>query len=380
MNTPDVEQRLDPSQLELREITWNDAKKLIAQKDLNADENGPQSAVLNTFLVNKEKVYPTNENDLKFHRLSDERLAKPSGELGEGIKHANHAFGLFMPGSQRPEVVVYTQLRHTGAQNKTGITDFAKLPGSIDNCRYYGGSKPENPDTIIFYSISNTERGKFTGSLGQQLITRIAARLRGQADSPHFEKDRAVPVLPQITTMTTLSPIPGFNRWLAEIPAEQLTADERIVLGKYFTVDTATGLLKSNNKTPENPETLNRTLKKLCLEYLNTTKPNGRGDGVEPINGVEKFHVAGNGALLANLHAADDPSFVGQRNALGMMANYLYEDAPRHAERVKSARSGIIPMSPHLQDLLHERQREAAEAGIRESKASVSGGRLSGGN
>lgn len=373
MNAPDIKQRLDPSQLELREITWNSAKQLIAQKDLTEEErNTPQGAVLKTFLVNKEKVYPTNEIDLNFHRLSDEPLAMASGALGKGFKHANHAFGLFMPGSKRPEVVVYTQLRYTGARNNGDIPDYTKLPGSIDECRHYGGTKPQHPDTIIFYSISNTERAKFAGSLGQQLISRIAARLRGQDNAPFFDNDTAVPVLPEITTLTTLSPIPGFNKWLAQLSAEQLTPHERKTIGAHFGIDASTGLLKATNRAARKDSSdLNRTLEKLCLVYLNTTKPNGRGDEVEPINGVEKFHVAGNGALLANLHAADDLSSTGQNNALGLMANYLYEDEKSHAVRVESARKGNIPMSPHLHDMLRERQCEANGAGVVTPTASI---------
>ncbi|MFO1242993.1 MAG: malonyl-CoA decarboxylase family protein [Rickettsiales bacterium] len=381
-------QNIDASQLELREITWDLAKQNISSQDLTENELSkiPRNEMdpdysLREFLVQKERVYPTNKEDLFFHRLSDVPMAESDHPsiLSSNEQHANHAFGLFVPGSNRPEVVVYTQLRHTGARNEDGTTDYTKLPRGIDECRLYGGSKSKAADTIIFYSISATERTKFSGSLGQQLITRIAARLRGQTETPFFESDSAVPVLPEIKTLTTLSPVPGFNQWLAELPADQLTFNERRVLERHFTTDEETGLLKARNQSLDNPLTLkdsqelNETLKKLCLVYLNEMQPSKRG-GFQPINGVEDFHVARNGALLANIHAAEDKTSQGQRYALGMMVNYLYDDFQSHAERIKNARDGVIPMAPHLQDLYRERQIKAEHEGIVVPTTSVSTG------
>ncbi len=59
---------------------------------------------------------------------------------------------------------------------------------------------PEEADTAIFYSISNTQRGLQGISFGPFLIKQVVTELRQQ--------------LPNLKTFSTLSPLPGFRRWL----------------------------------------------------------------------------------------------------------------------------------------------------------------------
>ncbi len=59
---------------------------------------------------------------------------------------------------------------------------------------------PAEADTAIFYSISNCQKGLAGISFGNFLIKRVVDSLKAE--------------LPRLKTFATLSPIPGFGRWL----------------------------------------------------------------------------------------------------------------------------------------------------------------------
>src|SRR5690349_1291201 len=65
---------------------------------------------------------------------------------------------------------------------------------------------PERATTAVFYSISNCQRGLRGISFGNFLIKQVAEDLKRE--------------LPSLTTFVTLSPLPGFCRWLAAQGAE----------------------------------------------------------------------------------------------------------------------------------------------------------------
>ena len=80
---------------------------------------------------------------------------------------------------------------------------------------------PQTADTAIFYSISNAQKGLAGISFGNFLIKRVVDSLTAE--------------FPNLKDFATLSPIPGFRRWLdAELEREKvgtgrayLTASER---------------------------------------------------------------------------------------------------------------------------------------------------------
>lgn len=65
-------------------------------------------------------------------------------------------------------------------------------------------------DTAIFYSISNAQAGLSGISFGNFLIKRVVKQLQQE--------------FTQLTAFATLSPIPGFCRWLDNIDVEQESA------------------------------------------------------------------------------------------------------------------------------------------------------------
>ena len=93
---------------------------------------------------------------------------------------------------------------------------------------------------------------------------------------------------------------------------------------------------------------LKDTLQTLGIVYLTQMREK---DGVfSPINAVEKFHVASNGAQLANFHALVDMSDNGMETGLGCMVNYRY-DLDKVLERAEETqRTGAIPVSHSMKE------------------------------
>lgn len=200
---------------------------------------------------------------------------------------------------------------------------------------------PHRADTAIFYSISNAQDGLRGISLGNFLIKRVVDEL---------SRD-----LPNLKTFSTLSPIPGFARWLEKASAsgEQLglTAQDRERLKE------ATG--KSVNrgqfiKLLEDPgwhrdealaDALREPLLRLCSRYLLKEKR-----GTHPIDPVARFHL-NNGAQLERINWMGDTSGKGIEESTGLMVNYLYRlsDIERNHERFAS--DGTIAASSQVRSL-----------------------------
>ena len=129
-------------------------------------------------------------------------------------------------------------------------------------------------NTAVFYSISNCQEGLSGISFGNFLIKKVAHKLKQE----HEGLDR----------FTTLSPVPGFTKWLKE---------------------------KSINENIDED-----TLLKQALVYLIDSD---RKDGL-PNDPVAKFHL-GNGAILERVNLNSDLSPKGIKQSKGIMVNYLYD-------------------------------------------------------
>jgi malonyl-CoA decarboxylase len=135
---------------------------------------------------------------------------------------------------------------------------------------------PREATTAIFYSISNCQDGLRGIPFGSYLIKRVVGLLQAE--------------LPQLKCFATLSPVPGFSRWLSK----ELGAEAKVPGA--------------------------RTLRELAAYYLTTAK----GRGGQPLDPVARFHL-GNGARLEAVHANADMSANGLRQAHGVMVNYVYD-------------------------------------------------------
>jgi malonyl-CoA decarboxylase len=158
---------------------------------------------------------------------------------------------------------------------------------------------PGNADTAIFYSITNCQEGLRGISFGNLLIKQVAQQLGRE--------------FPRIKTFATLSPIPGFRRWLAGVTAQlAASAAGSAVLADIARCDEA------DWHEHGNPETVRDALMPLCAYYL----IHARKD-MEPADPVARFHL-GNGARLERLNWLADTSKSGMQRSAGMMVNYLY--------------------------------------------------------
>uniref|UniRef100_A0AAU7YJ70 Malonyl-CoA decarboxylase n=1 Tax=Wolbachia endosymbiont of Oeneis ivallda TaxID=3171168 RepID=A0AAU7YJ70_9RICK len=156
-------------------------------------------------------------------------------------------------------------------------------------------SDPSSASTAIFYSISNTQTGLSGISLGNFLIKRVVEKL-----SQEFKS---------VKVYATLSPVPGFTKWLKN--------QDVALLGKLNIKQSGTEILES---IKTNIECEKKSLLKLCAHYLLKVKSSG-GGAYDP---VAHFHLS-NGASIKQINWMADTSEKGISQSAGIMVNYLYE-------------------------------------------------------
>jgi malonyl-CoA decarboxylase len=175
---------------------------------------------------------------------------------------------------------------------------------------------PDEADCAIFYSITNCQEGLRGISFGNLLIKQVAEELKRE--------------FPQLKTFATLSPVPGFRRWLAR-------SDTQVQLAVGADAETRLAMLKSVEAVGwhlgEVPESLQKLLMRLCAWYLMHAREGSNG-GAEPLDPVARFHL-GNGAALERINWLGDSSDAGMARSAGLMVNYVYrlEDVERNHER-----------------------------------------------
>lgn len=166
--------------------------------------------------------------------------------------------------------------------------------------------------TAIFYSISNCQPGLKGVSLGNFLIKRVAEKIQQE--------------IPSVKTFSTLSPIPGFTKWLdSDVKIEQfdLTPAKRAKVEVAFKLLRAKGqpwskVLAAGWSSSTVSEEEKAALMRLCFIYLTKKTCTREGDA------VAKFHLS-NGAQLHNINWAADLSKKGVVQSSSLMVNYLYE-------------------------------------------------------
>ena len=156
-------------------------------------------------------------------------------------------------------------------------------------------------DTAIFYSISNCQQGLQGISFGNFLIKQVVMELSEE--------------LPSLKQFATLSPIPGFMKWLRAELAKP--ASEHFSRQEQSLLDTL-----KQSAWPQDDEVskqLKPLLLRLCTHYLYHEKKRGL-----PLDPVARFHL-GNGALIEQINWLGDTSENGLQQSAGMLVNYRYE-------------------------------------------------------
>ena len=197
-------------------------------------------------------------------------------------------------------------------------------------------------DTAVFYSISNCQRGLQGISFGDFLIKQVVHELA--AESPRLRK------------FATLSPIPGFRAWLV-----RSCRDERLPGGNDL------GDVESPDwpAAAEDGDAQQARLLRLCAHYLLHEKR-----GRHPLDPVARFHLR-NGARLERINWMGDPSPSGLSRSVGMMANYVYDEAEVVANHEAFVNEGRIARTARIGRLADEaapappRQPPPAEAPLR---------------
>jgi len=183
---------------------------------------------------------------------------------------------------------------------------------------------PTAADCAIFYSITNCQDGLRGVSFGNLLIKQVAEHLGRE--------------FPRLKTFATLSPIPGFRRWLAEY-AVRIPA-----LGELVERIDAPGWLEDGARAAQ----MHRELIRLCAYYLLYAK-----QGREPLDPVQRFHL-GNGARLERLNWLSDVSPLGMRRSAGLMVNYAYRLDQVDRNHEAYAKEGRIAAARRFEVLARE--------------------------
>jgi malonyl-CoA decarboxylase len=232
-------------------------------------------------------------------------------------------------------------------------------------CEDAGGRCAGRADTAIFYSISNCQEGLRGISFGNFLIKQVVEELKDE--------------LPQLEQFATLSPVPGFRRWLdgrLAAPETAAAADGLLRDGERAAVlaaaapgdrvgggsgagddaGAALGRLLRQDRWWEDArraEALRAPLTRLCAEYL-TASNGGRG----PRDPVARFHL-GNGARLQRVNWLGNTAPRGIRESFGVMVNYLYDLGSIEANHEAFVRNGTVARSEQVEALLAAPQRSS---------------------
>ena len=188
-------------------------------------------------------------------------------------------------------------------------------------------------DTAIFYSISNCQDGLRGVSFGNFLIKQVVEELKAE--------------LLGVERFSTLSPVPGFRRWLekrlaADNAAALLREEERAALRQAAPdVDPADPLPAALARhqwwqDPALSGALQAPLTRLCAAYLTTP-----ADGGGPSDPVARFHL-GNGARLERVNWSGNVAPRGIRESFGIMVNYLYDPDRIEANHEAFVRDAIV--------------------------------------
>lgn len=260
----------DVGLLDLTEITWDSSAALLEK------------------LIEYEAVHEIRSwNDLR-NRLDSDRLCFA-----------------FLHNKMPREPIIFVEVALVG----TLSDNIQKL------IRREGEPKEEDEaNTALFYSISNAQPGLAGISLGNFLIKTVVKKL--SKEKPHLKH------------FATLSPVPGFRKWLDTSLADKTTdvlcvRDIKLIKNTYKCDDSAVKLQELLNgdwfSDEETANFLKPVLLNLCARYLLKEKKGNRA-----LDPVMNFHLT-NGARLERVNWLADLSDKGMKRSYGIMVNYYYK-------------------------------------------------------
>jgi malonyl-CoA decarboxylase len=181
-------------------------------------------------------------------------------------------------------------------------------------------------DTAIFYSISNCQDGLRGVSFGNFLIKQVVEELKQE--------------LPQLRYFATLSPVPGFRRWLTRgIAAGEIALDPP--LPDDADADAEADTWADTWADAAAAEPYREALIRLCARYLTDA----------PTDPVARFHL-GNGAQLERINWRANLAPRGLGESFGVMVNYLYDPDRIEANHEGYVHGGTVARSAAVDALL----------------------------
>ena len=197
---------------------------------------------------------------------------------------------------------------------------------------------PEAATTAVFYSISNCHLGLRGVSFGNFLIKQVVEELKRE--------------LPRLTTFVTLSPAPGFMRWLrAEREAKRSTVlspeDKRV-------------LMHLDAPGWHDDDATRNRLRPILTHAVASYFLGAKDQAGKPVDAVARFHL-GNGARLERIDWLGDVSEKGLAQAAGFMVNYLYDLGQIERNHERFANAGEVVASNGVRRLLRRPRRVTEE-------------------
>lgn len=225
---------------------------------------------------------------------------------------------------REPIVVLHTALTNDISKTIQSIVAHPRMHSEADAFANATpmGEDPQKITTAIFYSITTSQKGLSGIELGNYLIKRVVKELQAE--------------FPKINQFSSLSPIPGFHKWLLNelsrghnnsdpgsflfTPEEIENLSKRLECDDEDVYPRLKKLLVTNGWIQD--EVLTRMLElpfmRLCCRYLYLEKRRGYA-----LDSVANFHLK-NGAVMWRLNWKADQSPRGLGNSCGIMVNYRY--------------------------------------------------------
>ncbi len=199
----------------------------------------------------------------------------------------------------------------------------------------------DEADAAIFYSITSAQKGLAGISLGNFLIKWVVLELSSE--------------LKNLKIFSTLSPIPGFRRWLDPLlengDTSLLKAGDILSIKKLGSGNNAArtllNILQGDwHQDSKTSAILEKPLMGLAAHYLLHEKK-----GKRALDPVTHFHIS-NGARLERINWLADVSLKGMQESAGLMVNYLYRQADIDECHEAYASEGKIVYSRQVKDCL----------------------------
>ena len=276
------------------------------------------SAWFNRGFLSLERISWDTKASVLERLMKYEAVHEISGwdDLRKRVSPGRRCFAFFHP-ALPDEPIIFVQ-----------VALVAGLSGSVDDIIRSDEEHlaEDDADTAIFYSISNCQSGLRGIAFGDLLIKQVVEQLSAE--------------LPHIKTYATLSPIPGFGKWLAKSADGDdllpVTAEERVEL-KALVEDCEADWAGCEARSAA----LKPLLERLCAYYMVAAK-----SGEQPLDPVSRFHLR-NGAGLERINWLGDRSAKGLKQSHGLLVNYLYDPSAvtRNHERYVYENSVICSSS-----------------------------------